>query len=170
MLMIALLISAAAPATTASTNPLALAKKGMLQCYQPDVVKKTCDSIASYQRTGPGTYDNKAIVSLGSGATLETHSPVTVRGGAVCGLIKAEDVMAGRLRIGDRVITGEQAKPILEHVVQAFAPFAGKEICTRYEPAGADFKAKATIAGASLPERDITVKWIEPTEGYTAAR
>jgi hypothetical protein len=85
-------------------------------------------------------------------------------------LIRADDVMAGTLRIGDRVVTGEEAKRILEHVVQAFAPFANKEICTRYEPSGADFKAKATIAGASLPERDITVKWIDPADGYTAAR
>ena len=34
------------------TSNLALAEKGELQCYRPDVQKKTCQSIASYQLTG----------------------------------------------------------------------------------------------------------------------
>ena len=161
--------AAAAPNATGSADPLAKAEQGELQCYQPEVLKKTCQSIAAYRRTGPGAYENKAIIALGSGATLETHTPVILKDGAVCGSIRAEDVMAGILRVGNRALTPEQAKPILDRIVQGMATMAGKEICTRYEPSGTDFKAKATIGGVDQPE-EITVKWIQPSAGYTASR
>src|SRR6476469_1174748 len=101
MLFVALLIGAAATASKpgSTENPLPRAEQGQLQCYEPDTAKKTCHSIAEYRRTGPGDYDNKAIVAVGNGLTLETHSPITLKGGAVCGLIKSEDVMAGTLRV-----------------------------------------------------------------------
>jgi len=161
--------AAGAPNATAPANPLGRAEQGELQCYQPDVAQKTCQSIAAYRRTGPGAYDNKAIVALGDGATLETRTPVVLKDGAVCGSISVEDVMAGILTVGNRVLTPEEAKPILDRIVHGMATMIGKEICTRYEPSGTDFKAKATIGGVDQPE-DITVKWIKPTDGYTASR
>jgi len=163
MLFVALLISA----NVVSANPLARAEKGQLQCYRPDVARKTCQSIAAYQRTGPGTYDNKAVIPLGNGATLETRTPVTLKDGAVCGFIRAEDLMAGTIRVHDQILPAEQAKPILQQIAQAQAPLADKEICTEYEPLGADFTTKVTIAGADQPDQRITVKWIEPSDGYT---
>ena len=167
MLLIAFLISAAGPA--ASENPLTKAEHGLIQCYRPDVSKKTCQSIASYRRTGPETFDNKAIIPLGNGASLETHTPVTLKDGAVCGLIRAEDVMAGTLRMGQTVVAAEQAKPILDRVAQGLASFAGKEVCTRYEPTGEDFTAKVTIAGVERPDQSVTVKWIGAADGYTVS-
>lgn len=87
-MLIGVLIAIAAGNAAAPSNPLARAEAGELQCYRPDVAKKTCQSIASYERTGPGTYDNKALVALSNEATLETHTPVVLKGDAVCGYIR----------------------------------------------------------------------------------
>lgn len=156
--------------TTAPANPLALADKGKLQCYRPDVEKKTCQSIASYQRTGPGTYDNKALIPVPADATLETHTPVVIKGGAVCGFVRGQDVIAGTLRVHGEALDPEKAKPILESIVQAMASMAGKEICTTYVPSGTDFTAKISITGSYRSDQDETVKWIRPTDGYTVTR
>ena len=169
MLPSALLISAGAATPAASENPLAKAEQGLLQCYRPDVSKKTCQSIASYRRTGPDVFDNKAVIPLGNGASLETHTPVSLKDGAVCGLIRAEDVLAGTVRVHETVLAAEQAKPILERIAQGLASFAGKEICTRYEPTGADLTAKVTIAGTERPDQSVTVKWISGSDGYTVS-
>ena len=168
MLLVALLISKSA-APSASAKPLARAEKGQLQCYRPDVAKKTCQSIAAYQRTGPGAYDNKAVIPVGNGASLETHTPVTLKDGAVCGEIRGDDIIAGTLRVRDKVVAAEEAKPLLERMAQGVAPFAGKEICTRYEPSGADFTAKVTIGGTDRPDQSVTVKWISASDGYTVS-
>jgi hypothetical protein len=171
MLLVTTLLaaSAAAPSSSGLANPLVLAEQGQLQCYRPDVQKKTCQSIASYKRTGPGIYDNGALVAVGNSVTLETHTPVIVKGDAVCGSIRLQDVTAGTLRMGDHVADPDIARPTLERIAQVLAPILGKEICTRYEPKGTDFEAKGSIAGIYRADLDQTVKWISPSEGYTVA-
>ena len=163
MLLSSLLIAAA----SIVPNPLILAEKGEVQCYRPDVRKKTCQSIASYQATGPGTYDNKALVAVSNEATLETRTPVVLKGDAVCGYIKAEDMRAGTLRLRGQPVAPDQAKPVLERIAQSVASFANKEVCTRYVPAGTDYTAKVSIAGKYRPDQDVAVKWILPSDGYT---
>lgn len=159
--------SAVEPTVAASPNPLIPAEQGELQCYRPDIQKKTCQSIASYVRNGPATYDNKAVVAVSNEATLETHTPVALRGEAVCGYIRAQDMLAGTLRLRGSVVAPDAAKPVLEKIAQSVAQFANKEVCTRYEPTGADFTAKVSIAGKYRPDQDVTVKWIGPSDGYT---
>lgn len=156
-----------APAAATSANPLAMAEMGQLQCYRPDVQKKTCQSMASYRRTGPSSYDNKAVIPLGTNATLETHTPVVIKGGAVCGYIRGQDQIAGTLRVDGAIVEPQKAKPILERVAQAMAPMADKEICTTYEPSGDSLTAKVSIGGIYSRDQDETVKWIGATEGYT---
>ena len=168
-MLLSLFVAAAVgePVGATSSNPIALAEKGEVQCYRPDVQRKTCQSIASYRRTGSGTYDNTALIPLGPNATLETHTPVVIKAGAVCGFVRREDILAGTLRVDGAIVEPEKAKPILERVEQAMAPMADKEICTRYESSGADFTAKVSIAGTYRPDQDEAVKWISPAEGYT---
>lgn len=161
---------AAALANSGAANlpsPLATAEQGKLQCYRPDVQKKTCQSIASYQRTGPGTYDNGAVIPVSADATLETHTPVVIRGDAVCGFVRRKDTITGKLRVDGQIVDTDKAKPVLERIAEAMAPMAGKEICTRYIPSGAEFTAKVSIGGTYQPDQDETVKWIDPADGYT---
>jgi hypothetical protein len=171
MLLIGVLIAArvGAPDSTASGDPIARANGGELQCYRPNIEKKTCQSVASYRRTGPGTYINTALLPLGDGATLETRTPVLIKGDAVCGSITRRQVLAGTVRAANQIIAPERAKPLLESVADAISPLFGKEFCTRYEPSGADFIAKASIDGVYQPDKDTIVKWIAPTDGYTVA-
>lgn len=152
---------------TSPPHPLAMAENGLLQCYRPNVQRKTCQSIASYRKTGPGSYDNKALVPLSANATLETHTSVVIKANAVCGFLKAEDVLAGTLRVDSAVVEAEKARVILQSAAQAMAPMANKQICTTYEPSGANFTAKISIEGTYRPDQDQTVKWVAPTDGYT---
>jgi hypothetical protein len=167
LLSLFIAVSVETSGAIASANPLLLAEKGEVQCYRPDMEKKTCQSIASYRQTGPGTYDNAALIPVAADVTLETHTPVVVRGNAVCGFVRGEDAVAGTLRVGGKVVDPQKAKPILERIAQAMAPMADKEICTTYEPTGANFTAKISIAGTYRADQDETVKWISPTDGYT---
>lgn len=167
MIIILLGASAASAGVTGPGNPVARAESGELQCYRPDTAKKTCQSIASYEQTGPGTYDNKALVAVSNEATLETHTPVVIRGDAVCGYIRPQDMVAGTLRLRGSVVAPDAARPVLQRIAQSVAQFANKEICTRYEPSGGDFTAKVSIAGVYRPDQDVRVKWIHPSDGYS---
>jgi len=164
---ILILASAVNQSPQTSADHLADAKNGLVQCYRPDVPNKTCQSIAAYTLTGPDTFDNKAVIPVSKSATLETHTPVVIRGNAVCGFIRAGDTMAGLLRVNGREVDATTAKPVLERIAQAMAPFAGKEICTRYESSAVGLTAKVSIDGSYRPDQDQTVLWVNPSDGYT---
>lgn len=171
MLLASLLVAAiggSVPAANAM-NPLALAEKGLWQCWRPNFSSKTCRVIASYRKTGPERYDNTAILALSTRGpvTVETHSLVVVRGGSVCGAVRTQDIEAGIVRNGARIVASADAQPILEQVAQIMAPLNGQETCTRYERSGPDFIAKISVAGRYRPELDTKVKWISSADGYT---
>jgi hypothetical protein len=163
------LASAAAQSTPAPSDFPANAKIGLVQCYRPNLSEKTCQSIAGYTLNGPDRFDNKAVIAVSKDATLETHTPVVVRNGAVCGFIRAEDIIAGLLRVNGRQVDAAKAKPILEQIAHGAAPFAGKEICTRYESSAAGLTAEISIDWIYKPDRDQTVLWVHPSDGYTVA-
>lgn len=168
-MLLGVIIAAALAASTQASlaTPLLPAEKGQLQCYRPNVQRKTCQAIASYRPTGPGVYDNKALIPLSPNATLETHSPVVIRAGAVCGFIRGQDALAGTLRVNGMVVDRAKAEPILNRVAQNMALMSDKEICTKYEPSGPDFTAKISIAGVYRADQDVSVKWIDAADGYT---
>ena len=162
MLIVALWMAAA-------SNPLALAEQGLVQCWHPDSAKKTCRTIASYRKTGPREYDNVALLPLSPDGrvTIETHTPVVLKGYAVCGPIRIHDAAAGILRKDGKIVPQAIAQPILNKVAQSVASLDGLETCTRYEASGPDFIAKVSVSGKYSSDLDSAVKWISLADGYT---
>lgn len=163
------LVASGAPAGL--MHPLDPAIDGQLQCYHPDDIKRTCRSIAAYQRKADGTYANTATVLISSKGpvTLETLTPVTVKAGAVCGSIRAEDISKGKLRVANRLLSDSEAAPILVRIAQAMNAMTNKQICTSYEQSPTGIMARVTIDGVFRPDADQSVKWVRATEGYTVS-
>jgi hypothetical protein len=171
MLIVSVLIAAIASPLSAAANtanPLELAESGLLECLRPDLKNKTCRAIAAFRKTGPGTYDDTAIVALSRQRpiTVETRSPVVIRGDAVCGAVRIEEIKAGIVRDGATILPSAEAQYILDQIVQVMAPLDGQETCTRYEPSGTGITAKISVAGRYRRELDQEVKWIRPSDGY----
>jgi hypothetical protein len=153
------------------TNPLMMANRGFVQCYHPDIRRRTCFSIATYRRTVHGMYENKAImlVSPDGPTTLETNTTVVIERGAECGSITADDIRAGILRIGGQRRTRQQANSLLERLVIELSPVLNQKICTLYVPSRGGFITRSTVAGHYHPDLDDFVTWVRPDEGYAVA-
>lgn len=170
-----ILIAMALAATNATpammTDPLAPAADGKVQCHQPNDEKRTCRSMASYQRRDDGTYTNTAIVLLSSAGpvTLETTTVVILKAGAVCEAVRLNDLNAGKLRVAGRLLPDSEAVRILPRIAQSMASIIDKEICTSYEQSAEGLIAKATISGEYRPDADQRVKWVQPDDGYQVA-
>ncbi len=171
LLVIVAMLSAATSATEDS-QPLAKADKGFAQCYEPDDDAKTCQSIATYKKTTDGNWENTALVLIShtQPVTLETVSLVSVKNGAVCGYVRADDVMKGTLRFSGQPLPSEKAAAVLPKIAESMASVFDKEICTRYLP-GPDglLVTKATIEGGKPEIPEQRVKWVLPSDGYTVA-
>lgn len=170
--MIVVLISSmlsAAAAIAAPPSPLALAEAGWVQCYEPNEVAKTCRSIASYRRLQDGSWENIAVVLLDPAqpVTLETSTIVRIQNAAVCGMVSKNDIDRGILRFDQRVLPAETARPFLEKIASGMASMIDKPICTTYLGVGPDMVARATIDGKPMP--DQRVRWVQATDGYSAA-
>ena len=157
------------PSAANSANPLELAEKGLLQCWHPNRVNRTCQAIISYRKTGLRTYDHTSVVLVSSYGplTVETQAPVFVRDDAVCDTIRTEEIEAGTLREGGHILAPAEAAGILRQIAERVAPFEGQKTCTRYERSGDDFIAKVWVSGKYKSELDMDVKWITPADGYS---
>jgi hypothetical protein len=171
MSLLGLVILAATAAPDAAiANPLAPGLAGQLECSKPNEQKKTCRSLASYQRVGTG-YSNSAIILISPNGpvTMEITAPVTMKGNAYCGIMRAEQLNAARIRVAGQVLGEEQAAPIHAAILAAFAPMMGKEICDTHQVTPTGLIEKATIDGVYEPKADVPIKWVAPGDGYSVA-
>jgi hypothetical protein len=169
LLGLVILAATAAP-DVAVANPLAPGLAGQLECARPDEQKKTCRSLTSYQRSGTG-YSNTALilVSPDGPVTIEITAPVTVKGDAVCGVVRAADLDTAKIRRAGRLLDATDAAPLRTAMLGAMASMMGKEICETYQAMPDGLIQRATIDGVREPKGDEPVKWVAPGDGYSVA-
>ncbi len=160
----------AAPVVFDPANPLGPVASGLVQCYAPDVAKKTCASLSEYRDNGDGSYANIAsvLISATPPAVLKTITPVKVVDGAICGQIRQEDITAGTLTINGSLYAADAAAPILAKVATGMSSLYGHDICTSYSQDGKVLTAKVTFDGNPHPP-DNAVVWVDPADGYKVA-
>ena len=167
----ALLALTATTGAGAASDPLAPAVAGLLECTRPDDQKKTCLSLGSYRLVEGSTYSNTAtiLISPKGPMTFETTSPVTLKVGSVCGVLKPEDISSARIRVAGKLLDHAQAAPILANMATALSGMMNKEICVTYERSAEGLVEKAVIDGVYQADQDQAVEWVEPDAGYVVA-
>lgn len=165
---IALSISVFAPA---QADPLAEARTGKMQCYRPDTARKTCMALASYSFESDGTITNKAVVLISPQqvVTMTTKSSVAIKGEAVCGPMRREDLEAAEIAVNGTILPDAQAAGVRAQLVQAVSNQIGKEVCTTYLPSGDKLSAQVTVDGAANPLYTQDVLWVKAEDGYQVA-
>lgn len=155
----------------ANADPLAEARAGKLQCYRPDMARKTCLALASYSFEANGAISNKAVVLISpqQNVTMTTVSSVVIKGEAVCGPMRREDIEAAEIAVNGTKLPDEQAAGVRAQLVQAITNQIGKEVCTTYVPTGDKFSAQVTVDGAANPLYTQEVIWVKPEDGYQVA-
>jgi hypothetical protein len=157
--------------SAASADPLSEARDGKLQCYRPDAARKTCAALASYAFDSSGAISNTAEVLLAPQPvlTMRTVSPVTVKGEAVCGFTRKEDIDNAVFTLNGAALPDEQAAGVRAQILGAMQAMMGKEICTTYVPAGDRLSAQVTLDGVAAPNFSQQVVWVKPEDGYKVA-
>lgn len=152
-------------------DPLAPARSGALQCYKPDTAKKTCIALASYTFGAGDEILNQAEVLIMPSplVVMKSVSSVTLKNGAVCGLLRKEDLDASTITVAGQVLAGDQAAGAHAQLEQALTSEIGKEICTTYTPQGDTIATSVTVDGVASPAQSSTILWVQPGDGYSVA-
>lgn len=153
----------------AHADPLAEGLAGKIQCYRPNLEKKTCGALSSYSLRRDGAILNTAEVLLSPNPVLvmKTVSTVTMKGEAVCGPVRKEDIDVATLTVNGAALPDDQAAALRAKIAGAFKDMFGKEVCTTYVPVGDKLTAQVTLDGKLKPEYSQTVVWVKPEDGYT---
>jgi hypothetical protein len=156
-------------ATAAHAAQIDDLKAGKLQCYMPNMAKHTCVALAGYTFGPAVTNQAEVLLSPAPLVTMKTNSVVTFENGAVCGVAAKADIDAAAIMANGTVLPPEQAGPVRANIWTAFAPRAGKKICTAYTPAAdGSFTATYTIDGQpDTTTPSMTVILVDPKDGYT---
>jgi len=154
------------PSDAAAYDPLAEARAGKLQCYQPNLERRTCKGIAAFSFEPDGRVLNASQVLLDAPGPVVMHvtSPVEVRGDGVCGPI-------GKLEQAEFTVEGRPASArerSLIRLLMSAVPRTG-EVCTRWVRDNDAFVAHGTLDGEEQPEFEQKMIWIGPDEGFVVA-
>jgi hypothetical protein len=151
--------------------PLAPAGSGKLQCFVPDMVKHTCQTLDAYARDASGAIQNTstAVISADPPITMTTRAPVLVREGRVCSAVRDEDIAQATFTISGQPADARQTADLRTHMSQAIKPLIGHEVCTTYAQSGAAFVAHSTLDGAPQPDSSEAFIWLDPSSPWKVA-
>jgi hypothetical protein len=158
----------AAPAPVG--GPLAPAAQGKLQCFVPDMTKRTCQTLNSYARDTSGEIQNTSTVAVSAdpAITMTTRGPVIVREGRVCSAVRDEDIAQASFTVAGQPADARQTADLRTHMAQAIKPLVGHEVCTTYTQSGSAFVAHSTLDGAPQSDSEAFI-WISPTDPWKVA-
>ncbi len=170
-LVAACFVLAAPMAYAQDGDVLAPARAGQLQCYEPNVAAKTCQSIGAYAFNANGVIDNTADVLIMPQpvVVMRVISPVTLRGGAICGPLTTTDIEGATFTIDGAAASPEDTQAIKTALTQQLAPMLNVETCISLTPVDGGFRADTAMAGTPRPDLAQRVIWVRPEDGYRVA-
>ena len=163
------LMAASAMAQTADV--LAPGRTGQLQCFEPNVTAKTCQSLGGYTVNADGVIDNAAQVLIMPSPVIVMHvtAPVVVRDNAICGPLTQADIDRTRFTIDGAPASAEDAQQIRAAMTEQLAPMLNLESCMTLTPDGDALRAETTIGGRPQPQLTQRVIWVGANDGWRVA-
>jgi len=167
-LLSAALLGAAPAAHAIDLGPLAQAADGKVQCYVPNTVAKSCQSIGAYRITPAGAIENEATVMVSSSplVIMTTHSLVQIKGGADCGVIREKDIASAHFTLEGQPAAPDRIAALRAAMLGAMRPMFNHEICVFYRPQPDGLLATTTVDAKPRPEMDQKVLWVSPADGW----
>jgi len=160
-----------APALAQSGDVLAPARAGQLQCFEPNVAAKTCQSLGSFVFHANGSIDNVAEILLmpSPAIVMRASGPVTVENNAICGPLRAEDIEAATFTINGAAASAEESAQLKAAMGQQLAPMIGVQNCLTLTSDGDGLRADSTIGGTSRPDLTQRAIWVGANDGWRVA-
>jgi hypothetical protein len=164
--------SALAPPSASApplADPLAPAAQGQLQCYAPDVARRTCRALAAYAAEPGGAIDDTLtiLISKSPPITARLVLAVQVKGGAVCTTAHRQDIDSATFLSEDAPLDDTQAAVLRAQAQGYLDQVIGQELCLSFVSDGGAFVARATLNGQPQPRLDQRFTWVSAAAGYT---
>lgn len=166
----ALLLAAAivTPAPAPAADPLAPARKGLVECVDPNESAHICRALTHYVEGKDGTWQatTNRVLLPGRPLTMETAYAVKVEGNAVCSTFDKATLDKAVLRVNGQPLPEDRAAMVRERLDMVLGPMLGKKLCATTEAADKGLVKKGTIDGQPSPRDGGKVAWVAADAGY----
>lgn len=158
--------------TLAASDPLAPARQGLVQCYDPDAARKLCRAIGSYEFGADGAIVSLARTRLQDSPAIVmfARSRVVIRDGKECSLGDLKETDIEKIEVNGQPLDDATLAVARTQIVAGLPDFmkGGQPLCSTY-PARTDAAMTVTveIGGVAHPELTATVLWVNPADGWT---
>ncbi|NBW06794.1 MAG: hypothetical protein EBR82_02075 [Caulobacteraceae bacterium] len=157
--------------TLAASDPLAPARQGMVQCYDPDTARKLCRAMGFYEFGADGAILNRAETRLQDAPVIVmfAHSTVVIRDGKECSVEPIRPADIDRIEIDGQPLPTDALGPVRAQIVAGLPDMlkGDQPLCSTY-PAKTDGPMQVTVdvGGVAHPELTSTVLWVRPADGW----
>lgn len=158
-------------ALTAQTDPLAPARDGLVQCYDPAPAGKLCRAIGAYEFLPDGSIisDGMNRIENDLPVVLFARSRIEVRDGKICsiGPITAADIH--RVDVAGQSLDGPALAQARAQIYGALpSAMRSGSLCSAYtaNPDGS-LTTTVDIDGVHQSDMGSTVRWVRPGDGWT---
>lgn len=167
-MIIAVLLSLAAPLIQADVDILARSESGKVLCSNPDAATKSCSSITSFNISADGSVSETTEVLLTKDQTLTLTMTIAtqVTAGCICGTMTLDDLRRGQVRMGGQAIPVDRNTLVLERLEQSMAPLAGKRTCDAIRLESTGLVKYGQVEGIDIKLPGKPVMWVSPSDGY----
>jgi hypothetical protein len=163
----------ALPALAADDGPLAPARDGKGQCFQPNAEAKTCASIAWYGWDDKGYLTDHLEIALPSKdatVVMILDKSAALKDGAVCSPIRVEDIVEAKFTINGAPADDATTDHLRQAVANGWAGVDRTLVCLTFTTDGDGLRAEETMNGAARPDLTQHVIWVGKDDGWKVAR
>lgn len=161
----------AASASAQTSDVLTPARAGQLQCFEPNVAAKTCQTLGGYAfgANGAITNDAQVLISPQPAIVMRVSSPVAMRNGAICGPLSVDDINRATFTIDGSAASESDTRAIRGELATQLQPMFNQESCMTLTADGDGFRAETTVGGVPQPQQTQRVIWVGAQDGYRVA-
>lgn len=161
-------------AAAARADVLGEARAGKLQCYEPDVQRKTCRGLfrTVVKPDGTATSGGDVLLNVVNGNSVlimrSPQSSVTIKGNMTCGPIRRSDIEDAEFLLDGKPVNAASDRRMKDDMEARQAARGGQTECSVFTPAGDTWVVTDTLDGKPQPNSAHMI-WVGPADGYKVA-
>ena len=154
----------------AEDNAWQPAKAGMIECFAPDLDKKTCLGMTTYEWKdesnviGSASFYNEAAVP---GVVITTKWPATIKGNLNCSLITKAYAETATFKAAGAPVSDENTMKYRRMLSGSLNEIMDKTVCARIGKYGRDYTVQITVDGREMPSSANWLAFVDKDAGFT---